>query len=54
MRCGWGEGEEDGEEGVLEEDGLPEFATDLLFEDAGIGTNDVRISMEAHGIGLTN
>lgn len=35
--CGWGEGEEDCEEGVLQEDGLPEFTALLLFKDGGVG-----------------
>jgi len=43
--CAWGEGEEDGEEGVLEEDGLPEFAALLLLEGGGGGAHDVRIAM---------
>lgn len=40
-----GEGEEDGEEGVLEEDGLPEFAALLLFKGCGVRAYDVGVAV---------
>lgn len=52
--CAWREGEQDCEEGVLEEDGLPEFATLLLLESCGVGTDDVGVAMQAHGVGLAD
>lgn len=50
----WGKGEENGEEGVLEEDGLPEFTTELFVEDGGVGADDVGIAVEAHGVCLSD
>lgn len=49
-----GEGEEDGEEGVLEEDGLPDFAALLLFEGGCVGGywEDVREGASGGVVGV--
>lgn len=54
MGCAGREGKEDRQEGVLEEDGLPEFSALLLFEGCGVGANDVGVAVQAHGVGLAN
>ena len=54
MGGGGGEGEEHSEEGVLEEDGLPEFAPLLLVEEGGVWDYDVGVAVEAHGVGLAD
>lgn len=48
------EAEQDGEEGVLEQDGLPEFAAFIFLKSGGFGFGDVRIAVEAHGVGLAH
>ena len=49
-----GEGEEHGEEGILQEDGLPEFAPLLLVEEGGVWYYDVGVAVEAYGVGLAD
>lgn len=46
--------EQDGEEGVLEQHGLPEFAALIFLEGGGFGLGDVGIAVEAHGVGLAH
>ena len=49
---GW-EFEEHGQEGVLEVDGLPEFASRLLLGGGDVRSDNVGIAVEAHGVGLS-
>lgn len=54
MCCCWWEAQDDGEEGVLKEDSLPEFAALLLFERTECGCENRRVSVQTHGVGLTD
>ena len=51
--CRW-KFEDDGEKGILEEHGLPEFAALLLIERADFRRDNGRVPIEAHGVGLTD
>lgn len=51
---GWGEFEEHGQEGVLEEDGLPELPPLLLVAAGTAWSDDVGVAVQAHGVGLAD
>lgn len=48
------EREQDGEECVLQEDGLPQLPPHLLVEDACVGADDVGVPVQSHGVRLSD
>ena len=52
MSCCGRKGEEDCKKCVLQQDGLPELAPHLLFEDGGVRTNDIRVAVQTHSVCL--
>ena len=54
MGCARRKGQENSEERVLEQNGLPEFSTLLFIEYTSARTDYIGVAVETHCIGLSN